>query len=72
MNLENNIRKIVPNTLRYLTQKEEVSVEERFYVDEIYLGKFDSEENYREASEEEKIEWENMLSSLEISEECNT
>lgn len=70
--MENNIRKIVPNTLRYLTQKEEVSVEERFYVDEIYLGNFDSEENYREASEEEKIEWENMLSSLEISEEFNT
>ena len=60
------IKKLTPQTLDYLTQKDEVEPNERFYVDVLYLGKFDSEDNYREATEEEKIEWENSMTNYDI------
>ena len=60
------IRKLTPQTLDCLTQKDEVEPNERFYVDVLYLGKFDSEDNYREATEEEKIEWENSMTNYDI------
>lgn len=50
--------KIEPNEGYYLTQKELHEGEERIFSSCIYLGIYDSEENWTEWSEEEKMKFE--------------
>lgn len=50
------LRKLTASEGMYLTQVSEVS--ERVFSDCVYLGQGESVENWREATEEEKLEYE--------------
>lgn len=51
------LRKLTASDGMYLTQAE-ANVENRIYTDSVYLGKGESIDNWREATEAEKVEWE--------------
>lgn len=46
---------------KWLTQKEDVGNNNRLYTKELRLGKFDSSDNWRDADDAEKIEFEKRM-----------
>ena len=48
-----NIRVLTPNKGNYFTQAGEVEILERIISEKVYLGKFDSPENWKEITEQE-------------------
>lgn len=46
---------------KWLTQKEDVGDNNRLYTKELRLGKFDSSDNWRDADDAEKIEFEKRM-----------
>lgn len=46
---------------KWLTQKEDVGDNNRLYTKELRLGKFDSSENWRDADDAEKVEFEKRM-----------
>lgn len=51
----------------WLTQKDDVSDEQRFYSTEIYTPDNVSDDAYRDATNEEKEAWEERMSEIESS-----
>lgn len=46
---------------KWLTQKEDVGDNNRLYTKELRLGKFDSSDNWRDADDAEKVEFEKRM-----------
>ena len=46
---------------KWLTQKEDVGDNNRLYTKELRLGKFDSSDNWRDADDAEKVEYEKHM-----------
>ena len=46
---------------KWLTQKEDVGSNNRLYTKELRLGKFDSSDNWRDADDAEKVEFEKRM-----------
>lgn len=46
----------------WLTQSNDIQDEDRVYTDSVYLAVNDSEERWRDATDEEKQEWEKRIS----------
>mgnify|MGYP007028191196 CR=1 FL=1 len=46
---------------KWLTQKEDVGDNNRLYTKELRLGKFDSSDNWRDADDAEKVEYEKRM-----------
>lgn len=56
---------------KWLTQKEDVGDNNRLYTKELRLGKFDSSDNWRDADDAEKIEFEKRMEEEAIKEHPN-
>lgn len=55
------MNKIIAPDGKYYTQAADVPFEERVYANIVYLGKYDSPENWRLAEAEEKDAWEEEM-----------
>lgn len=55
----------------WLTQSGDIKVEERVYTDSVYLAVNDSKDRWRDATDQEKQEWEARMNAIIEEEEMN-